>query len=66
MRIQVKELTPGCGEWCACLFDRFGQRIHSEKSTKSADDAEEKLEDELNRCVKAVYGSSGSMGSVGI
>ena len=66
MRIQSQELTPGCGEWSACLFDRFGQPIHAEKSTKSEDDALEKLEDELKRCVNAVYGSSGCAGSVGI
>jgi hypothetical protein len=66
VRIQVQELTPGCGEWCACLFDRFGQPIHSEKSTKSADDATAKLEDELKRCVQSLYDSSGCAGSVGI
>lgn len=69
MRIQAQEITPGCGEWCACLFDRFGQPIHFEKSTQSEDDALHKLEDELKRCVNAqprVYGSSGCSGSVGI
>ena len=66
MRIQVQELTTGCGEWSACLFDRFGQPIHFEKSTQSEDDALHKLEDELKRCVNTVYGSSGCAGSVGI
>jgi hypothetical protein len=66
MRIQAQEITPGCGEWCACLFDRFGQPIHSEKSVVSENDALERLEDELKRCVNVVYGSSGCAGSVGI
>jgi hypothetical protein len=47
MRIDVNELTPGCGEWCACLFNRYGQPMLSVKSTKSATDAEEQLEDLL-------------------
>jgi len=66
MRIHTQELTRGCGEWVAVLFDRFGQCIHSQKSTKSKEDALEKLEDELKRCVKVAYGSSGCSGSVGI
>ena len=47
MRINVQELTPGCGEWCACLFDQFGEALFSAKSTVSAKDAEDRLEEEL-------------------
>jgi hypothetical protein len=58
MRIQVQELTPGCGEWCACLFDRFGEPLFSAKSTVSAQEAENRLEDELRSAYRIKYGSS--------
>ena len=49
MRIEIKELTPGCGEWCACLFNQCGQAIISVKSIKSAKDAEDRLEEGIGK-----------------
>ena len=53
MRIGVQELTPGCDEWCACLFDKFGQPLVSAKSTVSANDAEDKLEEKIRDGIRA-------------
>jgi hypothetical protein len=54
MRIGVQELTRGCHEWCACLFDKFGQPILSAKSNVSAEDAENKLEEECQQAMQTM------------
>jgi len=44
MRVAVDELSPGAGVWMAKLLDEFGLPLVVAKSTKSRDDAEQRLE----------------------